>query len=538
MKAKFLFSLMLGCGLCAAAQGYQDGVDNYNAGRLDVAKAILDNTINDASTDKAESYYYLGLIDINDGNTAAAKANFDKGVSANPSYPYNYIGLGEILLQTGDKSGAEKMFKEAQGFDKKNTAVTVAVARAYYNVDPVKYAKEVEKGIAKALKDSKNSEPAVYVLQGDMKASEDPGEAAGLYEMAITQDGLKNQVNREAYVKYANTYFRVNPKFAIQKLEEFNEKAPNSALAQRELAEKYYDNNQFGSACIQYGKYMENPNHFQKDEQRYAGLLYSAGEYDKSLALANKILAADPNNYFMDRVVILNKIALNDFAGAEAAGARLFNNPNAELIANDYVLYGKALSEQGKVDEAVKIYEKAIELNPDKPELLTDLSAVYEKAGMNDQAVATMKRYLDGGNGKTNDLYNMARRYRGLALAKEAGSQERIDAANEGIKYIDMAIEKVPDNGALWRTKGELLLTRNDNKIDQEIADTYKKMLSIYDADPANKEKYASTYRAAYFILGNYYVDTDKPLAKEYYTKYLEVTPEGDETVQQMIENL
>ena len=538
MKSKFMFSLMMSCGLFAAAQGYQDGVDNFNAGRLDVAKAILNNTINDASTNKAESYYYLGEIDLREGNTAAAQANFQKGTAASPTYPYNYVGMGEISLRAGLKADAEKCFKEATSFDKKNTAVLAAVARAYYNVDPVKYAKEIEKNINKALKDSKNTEAAVYVLQGDMTAAENPGDAAGLYEMAITQDAFKNEVNREAYVKYANTYFHVNPRFAIQKLEEFNEKAPNSALAQRELAEKYYDNNQFGSACIQYGKYMQNPNHFQSDEQRYAGLLYSAGEYDKSLEIANRVLAQDPSNFYMHRVIMLDKVALNDYAGAEAAGQELFRNPNAQLIANDYILFGKALSEQGKIDDAVVYYEKAIELNPDKPEILTDLSAVYEKAGDSEKAVETMKRYLDAGNGKTNDLYNMARRYRGLALKKEAGSQERVDAANEGVKYINMAIEKVPDNGALWRTKGELLLTRNDNKIDQEIADTYLKMLSIYDQDATNKEKYASTYRAAYFILGNFYVDTDKPTAKEYYIKYLEVTPEGDEAVQNMIDNL
>ena len=60
MKLRFLFSLLLGATLAASAQGgYQDGVDNYNAGRPDVAKAILTNTLNDAGTDKAVSYFYL-----------------------------------------------------------------------------------------------------------------------------------------------------------------------------------------------------------------------------------------------------------------------------------------------------------------------------------------------------------------------------------------------------------------------------------------------------------------------------------------------
>lgn len=43
MKKRFLFSLMAGAALTVSAQGYQDGVDNFNAGRFEEAKIILDN---------------------------------------------------------------------------------------------------------------------------------------------------------------------------------------------------------------------------------------------------------------------------------------------------------------------------------------------------------------------------------------------------------------------------------------------------------------------------------------------------------------
>ncbi|MDE6651111.1 MAG: hypothetical protein K2K08_01755, partial [Paramuribaculum sp.] len=344
MKVKFVLSLMLAGALSASAQGFQDGVDNFNAGRIDVAKIILNNTINDASTDKAVAYNYLGNINYLEGNIPQARVDYEKGLQANGENPYNYIGLGKIALMNGNKAEAENYFKQAQNINKKNTAVVAAVARAYYEVDPVAYAKEIEKNINKALKDSKLTESSVYLLQGDMKAKEDPGEAAGLYEMAIEADKAKNIVNREAYVKYANTYFKVAPSFAIDKLKELNQLDPNSALAQRELAEKYYDNEQFGSACIQYGKYMENPNHFQSDEQRYAGLLFSAKEYDKSMEIANRVLAKDPNNYFMFRIIMMDKNELKDYPAVEEMGNKLFNHPEVQLIPNDYILYANALS--------------------------------------------------------------------------------------------------------------------------------------------------------------------------------------------------
>ncbi len=469
---------------------------------------------------------------------AAAKANFDKGVQADPNYGRNYIGLGEVALKGGDKGAAEGFFKQATGTDKKNTALVAEVARAYYNVDPVKYDKEIQKNLEKARKDSKNTEAAVYLLQGDMIGDKDPGEAAGLYELAIEQSKLKGEVNREAYVKYANVYFSVAPTFAIKKLEELNQLEPNSALAQRELAEKYYANNQWGSAYQQYGKYLQNPNHFQKDERRYVQLLVAAKEYAQAVDRANAILAQDPSDYAMYRMILLSESYQNKWPEAEAAGAKLFQIAKPEqLVPNDYIVYGQALSEQKKVDEAVAVYEKAIELNPDAPELLTDLSAVYEKAGQNEKAVETMKRYLDTGAGSTNDLVNMARRYNSLARSLEKGTPERAAAATEGIKYIDMAIAKVPDNGTVYRIKGELQLAKNDDKPDAETAATYEKMIELYDVDPANREKYATSYRAADFVLSLYYIDVDKEKARKYITDYLTYTPD-DENFKLLLESL
>lgn len=537
MKVKFVLSLMVAGALSASAQGYQDGVDNFNAGRIDVAKIILNKTINDASTDKAVAYNYLGNINYLEGNIPQAKVDYEKGVQANSENPYNYIGLGKIALMNGNKSEAENLFKQAQGINKKNTAVVAAVARAYYEVDPVVYAKEIDKNITKALKDSKNTESAVFLLQGDMKAKEDPGEAAGLFELAIEADKAKNIVNREAYVKYANTFFKVAPSYAIDKLKELNELEPESALAQRELAEKYYDNEQFGSACQQYEKYMENPNHFQSDEQRYAGLLFSAKRYDESMEIANRVLFKDPNNYFMFRIIMMDKNELKDYPAVEEMGNKLFSHPDVQLIPNDYILYANALSNQGKTAEAVAVYEKAVEVNPNKPELLVDLSDAYGKNGQNEEAVNTMKRYLDGGNGKVNDYVQMARRYDGLARSLEVGSPERIAAAEEGAKYINVAIEKAPNTPIVYAIKSQVLLGGTGNKPNEEIAKTYEKMLELLNADASNREKSKSLYVAADYMLGIYYTDIDKEKAKVYLNDYLTLAPD-DERIKTLLNSL
>lgn len=533
MKFKTLLSVILGgCAFTAMAQGgYQDGVDYYNADRFEQAKIILDNTLNDAATDKAVSYFYLGSIDLREGNIQAAKANFDKGVAANPAYGYNYVGLGEIALKGGDKSAAEKLFKEAMATDKKDAALTAAVARAYFNVDPVLYKKEIDKNVAKALKDSKNLEPAVYVLQGDMAKASDIGQAAGYYEQAMTYDEQAGHINPEAYVKYSNLYNKVNPSFAISKLEELNQKLPTSALAQRELAEKYYDGNQFTKAAQQYGKYMSNPNHFQNDEQRYSGLLYFGKDYKKSLEIANQVLAKDPENVYMHRMVMLNKAALEDYAGAEEAAKKLFSTPNATFTATDYMTYGDILGALNHPDEAITAYTKAFELNPEKNKsVLVSISSMYTDAENYAKAAEVMQKYVDMGDASLTDYYTLSNRYKNLALSLPEESPERVEAANNGIKYIDLALESAAEEskGMLLQNKASLLMTRDGTNPTDELVDTYKAMIAAYDLDPENKVKRAGAYKSAYgFIANDYRIKKDEENARLYFEKLLEIDPEN-----------
>ena len=532
MKFRTIFSLLLGgFTLAASAQGgYQDGVDYYNADRFDKAKTILEKTLNDPSTDKAVSYFYLGSLAMRDGDTAAASDNFNKGVQANPAYGYNYVGLGEIALKNGNKSEAERLFKQALEGNKKDASVMAAIARAYFNVNPTAYAKEIDKNIANAMKASKNKEAQIYVLRGDMIKSTDIGQAAGNYEQAMIYDEEAGHINPEAYVKYSNLYNKVNPDFAIGKLVELNEKLPTSALAQSELAEKYYDNNQFTKAAEQYGKYIKNPNHFQGDEQRYSGLLFFGKKYQESLDVANQVLAKDPDNEYMQRMVMLNKAALKDFAGAEQAAAKLFAHSNAKFTATDYTTYGDVLGELGRPQEAIVAYTKAYELNPEKnKEILVNISSMYTDLEDYAKAAEFMQKYVDLGDASLNDYYILSNRYKNLGLSLPEGSPERAEAAQNGIKYVDMAIESAANKGPLYRNKATLMMVRDGQETTPELVAVYEEMLKAYDEDPENKTKNAAAYKTAYNNIANYYLKAgDKEKAREYFTKLLEVDPENE----------
>ena len=476
------------------------------------------------------SYFYLGSLDMREGNTAAAAANFNKGKEANPNYGYNYVGLGEIALKNGNKSEASDLFKKALETNKKDASLMAAVARAYFNVDPTLYAKEIDKQIDKAMKVSKNKEAQIYVLQGDMLKTTDVGAAAGRYEQAMVYDEEAGNINPEAYVKYANLYNKVNPDFAIAKLVELNEKLPNSALAQSELAEKYYDGNQFTKAAEQYGKYIQNPNHFQGDEQRYSGLLYFGKKYQESLDVANQVLAKDPNNEYMQRMVMLNKAALKDFTGAEEAAKKLFSHADAKFTATDYTTYGDILGELKRPEDAVAAYTKAYELNPEKnKQILANISSMYTDLEDYQKAAEYMQKFVDAGDASLNDYFILSNRYKNLGVSLPEGSPERIEAANNGIKYVDMAIESAANKGPLYRNKATLMMVRDGAEITPALVETYQQMLAAYDENPENKEKYRDAYKSAYNNLANYYLKAgDKEQARAYFEKFLEIDPENE----------
>lgn len=542
MKLRTLFTLCMGgAALVAFAQGgYQDGVDYYNADRFEKAKTILEKTLNDASTDKAVSYFYLGSLDLRDGNVKSAETNFNNGIQANPANGYNYVGLGEIALRGGNKAEAEKQFKAALATDKKNAALVAAVARAYANVDRVAYAKEIDKYIAQGHKMSKNKEPQIYMLQGDLTKDENKGEAAGYYEQAIIYEEEHGNVNPEAYVKYSNLYNRVNSDFAIGKLVELNEKLPTSALAQSELAEKYYDNDQFTRAAEQYGKYMKNPNHFQNDEQRYSGLLFFGKKYPESLQIAEQVLAKDPDNAYMQRMVLLNKAALESWDEAAAAAQKLFAHQGFQFTSTDYTTHGQVLSHLNRPEEAIEAYLAGYNLNPEKNRaILADISEMYNKLENDAKSVEFMQKYVDTGDATLNDYYILSNRYKNLGLTLPEGSPERAEAATNGIKNVDIALEKAANKGPLYRNRATLIMIRDGAETTSpELVETYQAMIASFDEDPANLEKYADVYKNTYLRLGAFFMNNDdKEQARSYFNKALELDPEN-EAIKDLIKKL
>ena len=531
MKRKFFFAslMLMGASLVANAQGYKDGIEYYKVDKLDNAKELLERNLNAASTDKAEAFYYLGQIALHQGKVAEAAANFEKGIAANAANPYNYVGQAAIALKNG--GDVKTLLEKARKLSKKDSKLEMEIARAFYDANAVTYAKDIEKCIKNARKWNAD-DPDSYIFEADTKADKkDWGNAAGIYELAFDKDPK----NIEAYVKYANTYFNVNPEMAISRLEELQAKVPNSALVQRELAEKYYADNLGAKAAEQYGKYIKNPNHFAQDEVRYVQLLFFGEKYKESLDLAtslvNKLNPTDDKVFYMKRMQLYNQVMLENWPEAVEAGRSFFANAvpkGSNYEVRDYTDFGEALKTAGYPEEAVNAYEKALELNPNNADLMRYMGDSYADAENFVKAAEYYQRLVDSGNNKSNDLFTLSNYYLGIANNEGVDAMTKADALAKSQMYIDEVDKLVPGNVQIVNQKAKIAKVREGDNNNGAALSAYKELLSILDAK-SDKADYARYYKYAYNYLATYYFSKgDKTTAKTYYQKWLEYDPDNE----------
>lgn len=515
MKFTYLATFLFGATLAMNAQGYKDGIEYYKAGQFDNAITILDRNLNNPETDKAMANYYLGQSYLVKGENKKALEYFQKGVEADEKCGYNYVGLGAIELQNGNKAAAEKYFKQAENLGKKNGEITIDIARAYYYADTDEnkqtYAKEIEKRIEKARKDTKNQEPAIYIFEGDRKAQErDFNAAAQWYDQAISFDSD----NPEGYVKYANVYFYVVPKYAIEKLEELLQKNPNSALAQRELAEKYYANGQITKATEQYGKYIENPNHFAKDKSRYVVLLFADKQYENAIKFAKEVLAEEDPNDLPNNRIILRALSLLENRDEEALqfAQSFFNNPvfQGRFNSGDYQTYYSILSRSNKLEEAEDLLKKAVQALPEETSFLKLLASNETALKMPTEAMETYITYMNAVKQPNENDYDQGSR---MALAAVNANKDNAELRNKyatvGLEYISNIPDANKSASAMLR-KVQILLSANDNVMNSDSEAAIKDLIAVLDANPENanpnnSSNNLSTYRSLYSQLAAYY---------------------------------
>ncbi len=537
MKFKSLFAAaFVALAVSASAQTHKEGVEYYKADQLDNAKELLTRNFNNAGTDKAIANYYLGQIALDEKKNDEAKNYFDAGVQANPDYAYNYIGLGALSLRNGDSKAAGDYFKQGEKLlDKKDAEGQIAIARAYYEADPTANAKEIEKRLANARKKNMNA-PEIYIFEGDQKKDlKDWGGAAGKYEMAKSYDPNAT----EAYVKYANLYTMVNPEYAVKMLQELLSVNPNSALGQRELANAYYNKKDYANAASEYGKYVQNPNHFKQDEDRYAFLLFYSQDFQKGYDYASQLLAANPGNFTARRYQFMNAANIPSMADqlvpmAEQLLAAHNANPEAnKFAAIDYTLISDEFKNAKRTDEAIAVLEEGMKDMPENANFNKQLAMTYLDANNFSKASDAFEGYIAKSEKPGFNDYSQQ-----AIFSYYAGVENKQDNPAKAEEYFKKTADytakmqsELPDNYKASKILGDIALQHaaNDEEVKSAAYPMYSQAADLIDkanAAGTDTSRYAGDAKIIYNYLGNYYLDhKDNAKAKEYFTKYLQYDP-------------
>lgn len=468
MKKKFLFtilsSLFLGSSLVQAqTSSVSVGVDYLRTGELKIAKQIFSNEL---AQSPAASNYYLGEVAYAEGDVEGAKALYDKSLAADPTFSLALVGQGKYDLKKGDTKAAEDAFSSALKKDKKDIAINVAIADAYFaNGQEDKANAKIDE----AIKYDKKS-PLPYILQGEiLEAKGSVGDAAGKYDMA----NLFDPTNTLAYLKSAKVYENINPDLAIEKLKKVLEINPNYFIAYRELGNINTTRGHYGEAIDAYAEFFKHNAYTVADITHFASDYYFTKKYDQAIPLLKEGLALEPNNFVLNRLYMYCLVDSKDYTNALPVAQKFFSleSKKGDRITQDFMSYGDALAKNNQMDAALDQYNAAIALDPTKVTVYKDIAATLADASKYDQAADFYNKYLtkvDTTLIETTDYFKMGRYYFIAAGAlKDSTSQDAKEKVATYLKDADQAFAKVaerkPDSylGYFWRA-------RTNSKLDPD----------------------------------------------------------------------
>jgi len=526
-KRLLLFTVLINSILFSifAIEESKKGIEFYKFGAMEPAKMILLNSYKNGNADKAEVSYYLGEIYFSEEKKDSADYYFKQGLAANPDYVLNEVGLAKLQLKS-NQAAAEASLKKIADKNKKRADVLVAIAKAYFQNEMNEKAMEYVANAKKA--NSKYAE--IYVLEGDIHAAnKEIGKASGAYDQALYFDPNC----KEAYVRYAGIYTANNPKLSIEILERLIALDPNSPLAQRAVADAYYNAGQFGKALSAYSKYAASEYSSPADLSKYATILFYSGDYAKSSEVALSALKKNPDDFVMNRLLMYNLFEQKKYPEGLAVAEKLMNmKGKQDFIYLDHVYYGRLLQKEKKMNEALAQFEKARTTDPSKVAIHKEFADVYETIGEYDKAIAHYETFLkEGGDQvKVSDYFTLGKSFysagtaiTGIDKESQAKKNGYLTKADEFFAHV---AEKSPNShlGNLWRARANSAI---DPETEQGLAKPHYEATLVILND--NNNKNVKEIIECYSYLGYYYfVKNDKAASKSYWNKILELDPNND----------
>ena len=281
-----------------------------------------------------------------------AEKSFRISIEMNPDFAIAHRNLGSLLDMMGRTDEAEKEYEIALKLDPKDPAIHHNLGAIYLNRK--EYGKAM-KAFEDALKHDRNYAPAnegvgvVFLSRGDIDKAQ----------------------------KYFETAIRLDPEL------------PNANF---HLGSIYMEQKKYDKALTSFETVLKH----ELDAESYSRMgtiHFLLKEFDKAEREFIATLKIDPDNDGAIHNLGLVYMNKKEFDKAEEAFRKVYQtNPNNPNVC---FMLGNVLSmKDGKIQEAISMYNKGLSLNPSNFQGYIDLGNLYVKIGRKQDAIAVLDRAL------------------------------------------------------------------------------------------------------------------------------------------------
>ena len=514
-----------------------------DAEQYENAKSILKSIIKATPID-GRANFILGNVYLIQTVTDSAKIAFQRGLAGTDGARLNHVGLGTIDLDNGNTTAAEANFALAlKDTKKKDIEELIAIGRAYtYSTKP-NYKKAIE--VLNKAKLINPNDAIVQLALGDAYIGDkNQNDAYAAYRNAFQFDPtlLRAKMQLGVLLKGAKSYDE-----AIKSFNEVIALNPNYGPVYRELAETYYkwgrnkpskSAEYMQTAIGHYEKYLSLTDHSLHSRMRHADFLVLVKDYKALEAEANKMIEMDKVNPRIFRYLGYSAYENGNADLAIKSLESFIANPDNKVIAKDYMYLGTAKFKKGLSADGLSIdsnlynsglsdVKKSIEIDPSSVEELNEIGKKMFTAKLYKEAIPVFELGTTNPEDKNYIEDNI---YYGLSIYYSNTKKEVKDIVE--LQKADVAFEKVSVasptylDAYIYRARTNSMIGNDELTI--KFYETY--IAKISEKGPEELAKPTTTKKVieSYNNIAASYANTDKAKAIEYLNKTLAIDPTND----------
>ncbi|MBN1309312.1 MAG: tetratricopeptide repeat protein [Chitinispirillaceae bacterium] len=468
---------------------YLELVTNY--GTPEEKTRVLNNAI-DAGEADADAYIQLGTTYMQSKNYARALGYFEKASQLDPKSIVALKSLAECQNRTGAVAAAILTYEQVVALDPKADDEYKQLGDLYAKQNKTDNAVTAYK---KYLEKKKDDAVAVFVGDAALKKNND-AEAITYYDMVKGKDAqLPAFLNNygEACLKAKND------DKALEIFRKLSVLTPQNADVINTLFNVLFRKNQKDEALVYLKKYVALKPADALAQKTLGDMLYARNDKTGAVAAYDAAVKADPKirGFYKNYAELVIATGKEDAIAAVLSGAVAVGEADVGM----YKRLGSIYMKQKKYLQAIPLFEKAAQIEPQNVQALSDLADAQAKSGNSAAAILTYEQVValnpkaDDEYKALGDLYKIQKKndlaiknYKNYlakksdnAIAREIGQYSFNNKEYaEAVKYFDRIGGPDAGTAELLKIHAEAALLAKD---DAKAFELFKKLSAL---EPAN----------------------------------------------------